>query len=177
MWRRLEAAGVAWASLWPHFPALAHQQACFIVLCRMYFACNWSPGINTCISACSIAHKVSFNYINQGSLNIRETPGQIEAGSLSKESLPNYTETVMRSNWQQSASPTKQRTPSSVTGGLEETQGTLKIPMLEGGLDWVGWTQAFSSRQCSPLGTKACIGFSMVLYKIQLPILRPSPSD
>lgn len=45
----------------------------------------------------------------------------------------------MRSRWQQGASPSsaKERAPSSVTGGLEETGRTLKTPALEGGLD--GW--------------------------------------
>lgn len=56
----------------------------------MYFACSWSAGVNTCTSACSIVHKVSFNYINQGSLYIRETLGQMEVGSLSEESLQNH---------------------------------------------------------------------------------------
>lgn len=78
----------------------------------------------------------------------------------------------MESSWQQGASPSsaKERAPSSGTGGLEETQRTLKTPMLEGGLNWVEWTQVFSSRQRSPLGTKACTSFSILLYK--LPILQ-----
>lgn len=79
----------------------------------------------------------------------------------------------MRSRWQQGASPSaKERAPSAVTGGLEETGRTLKTPVQEGGLDGAGWTQAFSSRQRSPLGTKACTGFSIALDMLQLPVLQ-----
>lgn len=45
----------------------------------------------------------------------------------------------MRSRWQQGASPSsaKERAPSSVTGGLEETHRTLRLPCWKE--TWMGW--------------------------------------
>lgn len=90
-----------------------------------------SPGAdpshkNICILACTMVPKVSSNSINSKQRNT-----MTDGVSLS-ECLQKHREAEMRGGQQQGATPSaKDRAPSSVTGGLEETC------MLKGSLAWV----------------------------------------
>lgn len=140
-----EATGAVWASPCPWSPAPPTSRPALLCSTECTSPAADPSHENICILACTMVPKVFSNLINSKQGNT------VTDGVSLSECLQKRREAEMRGGQKQGiALFAKDRAPSSVAGGLEETHRTLKTPMLEGSLAWVEWTQAFSSRQCSP---------------------------